>query len=178
MVSVRKSPNMMSTTGRKPVIAAPTPIPVKPASDIGVSRTRSDPNSSTRPDSTLNGVPASATSSPKMHTRGSRRISVSGINVLVDLFNSRIRSGDGKFNGGLHLLAHFVLDFLQRPGIRHLLPGQPLPHVLDGIPLRLPLQLFLLRAVIFAIDIADVMPRVAMGIAKQQGRSLAPPRPD
>jgi len=41
------------------------PIPVKPASEIGVSITRSAPNSSTRPDSTLNGVPASATSSPK-----------------------------------------------------------------------------------------------------------------
>src|SRR6201998_2937981 len=140
MVRVKKSPNMMSTTGRKPVIAAPTPIPVNPASEIGVSKTRSDPNSSTSPESTLNGVPASATSSPKMHTRGSRRISsasasrtacanvnsriaVSGINVLVDLFNSRIRSGDSKFDGGLHLLAHFVLDFLQRAGVRHLLPG-------------------------------------------------------
>ena len=30
MISVRKSPNMMSTTGRRPVIAAPTPRPVKP----------------------------------------------------------------------------------------------------------------------------------------------------
>ena len=32
---------MMSTTGRRPVIAAPTAIPVKPASEIGVSSTRS-----------------------------------------------------------------------------------------------------------------------------------------
>src|SRR6266568_3821126 len=63
---------MMSTTGRIPVIAAPTPSPVMPASEIGESSTRSGPNSSTRPESTLNGVPASATSSPTMNTAGSR----------------------------------------------------------------------------------------------------------
>src|SRR5882724_7678330 len=175
----------MSTTGRKPVIAAPTPIPVKPASEIGVSRTRSDPNSSTSPESTLNGVPASATSSPKMHTRGSRRISsasasrtacanvnsriaVSGINVLVDLLDTRIRSGDRKLHGSLHLFAHLVFNFLQRARIGHLLPGQPLPHVLDGIPLRLPLLLFLLRPVVFTVDVANVMPGVAIRVAKQQ----------
>src|SRR5437899_12138603 len=142
---------MMSTTGRKPVIAAPTPIPVNPASEIGVSSTRSDPNSSPRPDNTLNGVPASATSSPKMHTRGSRRISsasasrtacanvssriaVSGINVLVDLLNPGIRSGDRKFHGSLHLFPRLVLNFLQRAPLRHLLHAPPLAHALNAIP--------------------------------------------
>jgi hypothetical protein len=48
---------------------------MKPGSEIGVSITRSGPNSSTRPDSTLNGVPASATSSPIRKIVGSRRIS-------------------------------------------------------------------------------------------------------
>ena len=75
MIKVRKSPNMMSTTGRIPVIAAPRPTPVIPGSEIGESITRSGPNSSTRPDSTLNGVPASATSSPMTNTVGSRRSS-------------------------------------------------------------------------------------------------------
>ena len=59
MVRVRKSPNMMSTTGRMPVMAAPTPMPVMP----GLRDRRVDdalvPNSSTSPASTLNGVPAS-----------------------------------------------------------------------------------------------------------------------
>ena len=41
MTRVRKSPNMMSTTGRIPVIAAPTASPVIPASEIGESITRS-----------------------------------------------------------------------------------------------------------------------------------------
>ena len=66
---------MMSTTGRIPVIAAPSPIPVMPASEMGESSTRSGPNSSTSPDVTLNGVPASATSSPMRKTAGSRRSS-------------------------------------------------------------------------------------------------------
>src|SRR5437868_5029336 len=64
---------MMSTTGRIPVIAAPTPSPVIPASEIGESITRVGPNSSTSPASTLNGVPASATSSPMTNTVSSRR---------------------------------------------------------------------------------------------------------
>src|SRR5438309_11324921 len=75
MARVMKSPNMMSTTGRIPAMAAPTASPVMPASEMGESMTRAGPNSSTRPDSTLNGVPASATSSPMMNTVGSRRIS-------------------------------------------------------------------------------------------------------
>ncbi len=66
---------MMSTIGRMPVIAAPTPRPVKPTSEIGVSMMRSGPNSSTSPFNTLNVVPASATSSPMRTTVGSRRIS-------------------------------------------------------------------------------------------------------
>jgi hypothetical protein len=70
-----KSPNIRSTTGPAPVIAAPTAMPMKPGSEIGVSITLSVPNSSTSPESTLNGVPASATSSPIRMTVGSRRIS-------------------------------------------------------------------------------------------------------
>src|SRR6266850_2768930 len=75
MVSVMKSPNITSTTGRMPVMAAPTPIPAYPGSEIGVSTMRSVPNSCTSPTSVLNGWPASATSSPMRNTRGSRRIS-------------------------------------------------------------------------------------------------------
>ena len=38
-----KSENWISTTGRRPVSAAPTPQPTKPASVSGVSRIRSPP---------------------------------------------------------------------------------------------------------------------------------------
>src|ERR1700730_6115247 len=120
---------MMSITGRIPVIAAPTPTPVKPASEIGVSITRSLPTPPPRPERPLNGVPASATSSPRIHTRGSRRISsakasrtacakvnslgeVSGIHVLLRLVRTRVGCGDGKINGRLHLGFDFGLDEL------------------------------------------------------------------
>src|SRR5687767_2777532 len=74
---------MISTTGRIPVIAAPTPIPLMPASEIGESITRWVPNSATSPDSTLNGVPASATSSPMINTVGSRRISSDSASLIA-----------------------------------------------------------------------------------------------
>src|SRR5207302_5993326 len=190
MVRVMKSPNMMSTTGRSPVIAAPTPIPVNPASEIGVSSTRSRPNSSTNPDNTLKGVPASATSSPKMHTRGSRRISsasasrtacanvnsrtaTSGINALLGFFRLGIRRGNREFHRRFHLRSHFLVHLFERGRIRDLLRDHPFRKVLDGVALRLPLLLFLLRAVIFAIDVANVMPHVAVGIANQKCRPFA-----
>src|ERR1700674_129155 len=188
-----KSPNMMSTTGRSPVIAAPTPTPVKPASEIGVSITREGPNSSTSPDKTLNGVPASATSSPKMHTRESRRISsasasrtacanvsslvaTSGINVLIDLVWSRIRRGDRKLHRRLHLRPHFVLNAFECGAIGKLLSGQPVRQALDRIPLRLPLLLFLLRTVILAVDVANVVSGIAAGIAHEKCRPFAAAR--
>ena len=44
---------IISTTGRSPSIAAPTPMPVKPDSAIGVSMMRCSPNSLSRPCVTL-----------------------------------------------------------------------------------------------------------------------------
>src|SRR3990170_2121201 len=142
MASVTKSPNMRSTTGRSPVIAAPTPRPVIPASEIGESITRSGPNSSTRPLSTLKGVPASATSSPMMKTLGSRRISSarasliawanvstrgatsctsSGIDVLRDLPCIGKGRLQRKLNRGRRLFLDFTPDLID-----HALIGLPL----------------------------------------------------
>src|ERR1700761_592232 len=81
------SVNMMSTHGRYPSAANPAASPRKPASEIGVSRTRPGPNwrirrrvipngppqASTKPSSARPGAPA--TSSPRTMTDGSRAIS-------------------------------------------------------------------------------------------------------
>ena len=61
-----------STTGRSPVIAAPTPIPTIVFSEIGVSRTRASPNSSSRPAVTLKAPLKTPMSSPIRKTRSSR----------------------------------------------------------------------------------------------------------
>src|ERR1700675_1883570 len=189
MVSVMKSPNMISTTGRRPVIAAPTASPVKPASEIGVSTTRSVPNSSTSPDSTLNGVPASATSSPRMQTRESRRISsasasriasakvisrapASGIDVLTYLIEFRIGSRDGNFDGFLHLRFDLRMDLREGRGVCVILIHQPIAQILDGIALGDPFLLFFFRSVIFAVDIAHMMTAIPVGIAKNKSGSL------
>jgi len=74
MARVRKSSYMTSTTGRMPMIAAPMPAPTMAASEIGVLRTRSGPNSASMPCVTPMEPPISAMSSPMMKTSGSRRI--------------------------------------------------------------------------------------------------------
>jgi len=66
---------MNSTTGRKPFMAAPTPMPAKPSSAIGVSITLLGPNSSNKPLLTLYAPSYWATSSPIRKTVSSRRIS-------------------------------------------------------------------------------------------------------
>ena len=75
IVIATKSKIWISTTGRRPAIAAPTPAPRKVASEIGVSRTRSSPNFSRRPRVTPKIPPMSPTSSPMTKTRASRCIS-------------------------------------------------------------------------------------------------------
>jgi hypothetical protein len=71
----KKSENINSATGRSPVIAVPITAPVITSSEIGVSRTRLSPNSSSRPGVVLNTPPAAAMSSPIRYTVSSRRIS-------------------------------------------------------------------------------------------------------
>src|SRR5579872_1511246 len=187
MVRVRKSPNIISTTGRSPAMAAPTPIPLKPASEMGVSKTRSAPNSSTSPERTLKGVPASATSSPKMQTLESRRISSakasrtacanvsarSGIDILAHLVDAGIRRVDGELHRGLHFAACFCGDAFQLRWVCAIMLGQPFRMQLDRIALGLPVLLFRLRAVVFAVDITDVMSAVAIGVCLQEGWSLS-----
>src|SRR5580704_5184329 len=193
MVRPMKSPNIMSITGRIPVIAAPTAIPEKPASEIGVSSTRLAPNSSTRPVSTLKGCPASAISSPRMKTRGSRRISsasasrmacarvssrtavadssppfVSSIDILIHLVDAGIRGGHGEVHPMIDLSLHFVMKFVEHGAIGQTFGHQPLAHDPNGIAIGLPLLLFLLGPVIFAADIADVVAMITIGVHQQQ----------
>src|SRR5699024_8449342 len=66
-----KSENWISTMGRMPVIAAPTPIPTIPSSEMVVSRTRSGPKRSMRSFSTPKAPPYRPTSSPIRKTRSS-----------------------------------------------------------------------------------------------------------
>src|SRR5919198_1168470 len=186
MTSVMKSPNMMSTTGRIPVIAAPRPIPVIPASEMGESRTRSGPNSSTRPDSTLKGVPASATSSPITKTLSSRRISSASASLTAcaseisrvpscslgsvvtlgeDMLVHFVGIGKGSvqrgLDAGLDLRAYAALDLLELAVVGGALLAKPLREQANRVALALPLVLFLLRAVVRAVDVTDVMAVVA-----------------
>src|SRR5262245_17837468 len=196
MMMPRKSPNMMSTIGRMPVIAAPTPRPVKPASEIGVSMIRSLPNSSTRPVSTLNVVPASATSSPMRTTRGSRRISsamaslmaspnvssrtavaVSSIDVLIDLARVRIRRVHGKLHRAVHLRNQLFLNRVECGAVGHAVLHQPLAVQRHRVALGDPLLLLRLRTVVGARNVAHVVAVIAVGDGLDERRSLEPAGP-
>src|SRR5262245_51725572 len=191
---------MMSTTGRMPVMAAPTPIPVIPASEIGESITRSGPNSSTSPLSTLKGVPASATSSPMMKTDWSRRSSSAsasltaspkvssrtspastsvcstlGVDMLIDLAGIREVGGERELDAGLHVGRRLLGQTrkLVRGRCAHI--DQPGAEPCDRVALRLP-GVLLLPGPVRPIDVADVMTRVAVGVAEQEARTPAAAR--
>ena len=71
MALTMKSENWISTIGRRPVMAAPTPSPTMASSEIGVSRTRASPNSWMRPSVTPKAPPYTPMSSPARKTRSS-----------------------------------------------------------------------------------------------------------
>src|SRR5438552_1529150 len=191
MTSVKKSPNMMSTTGRSPVIAAPTPSPVIPASEMGESSTRSGPNASTSPESTLNGVPASATSSPITKTDGSRRSSSASASLIacanvssrvatalgVDIVRHLARIGERRLererDAALDLTAQLVLDRLQAAVIGEPALEQPVAEPGDWVALVAPELLLVLRPVVRAVDVPDVVAVIAVRVALQESRPLA-----
>src|SRR5436190_631871 len=179
MTSVKKSPNMMSTTGRRPVIAAPSPSPAMPASEIGESTIRSVPNSSTRPASTLNGVPASATSSPITKTVPSRRSSSASASLTacdmvssrVDIFGDLARVGERRRQRVLHGRGDLGVDARSDP-LDILVVAEPSGEERDRVALALPLVLLFLRAVVRPVDVADVVAVVAVGPALEEARAL------
>src|SRR3954469_5658425 len=75
IASSEKFTVMSSTTGRRRTMAAPTPAPTIVFSEIGVSRTRFSPNSSSSPCVTLKAPLKTPMSSPMMKTDSSRCIS-------------------------------------------------------------------------------------------------------
>src|SRR3954447_9589118 len=192
MISVRKSPNMMSTTGRIPVIAAPSARPVMPGSEMGVSSTRSGPNSCTSPLSTLNGWPASATSSPSTNTVGSRRSSSTSASFTAwpndswrvptassvgeDILGHLARVGEGRVQGVGHGVRDLGLDLLPHAVDRGVV-AEPRGEQLDRVAVRDPQLLLLLLAVVGAVDVADVVAVVAVGRGQEERRAVAAARP-
>src|SRR6266480_2182048 len=105
-----KSPNMMSTTGRIPVIAAPTPIPV---------------------------IPASLIAWPKVRSRVAARPPSAGSALSIDIFGHLARVGvrrlERELQAGRDLGADALLDPLEFRGVRHALPDQPQAEQADRI---------------------------------------------
>src|SRR5690242_18102531 len=170
-----KSSYMISATGRIPCIAAPIAAPTIAISEIGVLRTRSGPNSSTRPWVTPIEPPISAMSSPMTKTSSSPRIASASASRTASLYDTsgtsdplrvdvlesvlwlRVRPVLRERDRGLDDTLHLVLE---RPPLvlGHL---EPLPQLHDRV-VRLRLVLVLLRAV--DLRIADVVAVHAVGL--------------
>src|SRR6056297_3070515 len=167
-------------------------MPTNPGSEIGVSITRWVPNSSTSPESTLKGVPASATSSPIRKTVGSRRISSAIASLTAwDRVISRIVSSSiridmhvdfGCIRVGRGLgIGHGLRGILGDRGIHRLdlvlagdaLGDKPGAEADDGIAVFLPVLLFLFRAVVFTVDVPDMVAVIAVGHQFHEEGALA-----
>src|SRR5579862_591064 len=175
---VRKSSYMISTTGRIPCIAAPIPAPTIAISEIGVLRTRSAPNSSSRPCVTPIEPPISAMSSPIRKTSSSARIAVasvsriasryesSGIDVLERVLRLRVGAVLRKLDRRLDDLVHLGLEHV--PLLARELEPLAQPH--DRIALG-GLGAVLLRPV--HLRVADVVAVHARGLDVEEDRSFA-----
>src|SRR5580704_2762396 len=93
--------------------------------------------------------------------------------MLSHFVNAWVSSVDSKLHGCFHDGAHFGFDSFQRGRIRVISFDQPFRQNQDRIAFRLPEMLFLLRAVILAIDVTYVMSAVTVSIALQKCRSAA-----
>ncbi len=183
MAIAAKSPNISSTTGRPPTIAAPSPAPVKPASEIGVSRMRSSPNSSSMPLVTVKMPPIGPTSSPIMNTRPSARISsdsasrrasacVSSLDIYI--LQCILRQRPGLLNPPFLSFEHLVCSALEDTTIllfvQYSCREQALSHHLQRAEL-LPGLKFTRRAVVSGIT--RVVPEPAIALALDKARPLA-----
>ncbi len=142
-------------------------MPVNPGSEIGVSITRSLPNSSTRPDKHLERrarfghvFAQDAHARIAAHLFGQRFadrlaqrsiresvcVAVSGIDVLVDLLDAGIRRGNRKLHRRVHLRLDFGFEFVRAaPASASFCSSSHSPACLIGSRFGCPLLLFLLR---------------------------------
>src|SRR6266566_1259646 len=154
---------------------------------------RCSPNSSRSPESTLNGVPASATSSPMMNTAGSRRSSSAsasliawanvisrvaaavtlGVNILGHLARVGVRSVEREGEALFDRCARLLPDTHQVSGRDELLIYEPRGQDDERVALFAPNLLLLFAAVVGAVDVADVVPVIAVGVRDQEPGPLA-----
>src|SRR3954449_1647711 len=177
--SVMKSSYMISATGRIPCIAAPIAAPASAISEIGVLRTRSLPNSSSRPCVTPIEPPISAMSSPMMKTSSSSRIAVtnasrtasryvsSGIDVLERVLRRRVGAVLRELHRRLDDLRHLGVDLCEIV-VGH---SHALAQRLDRIALRTQLLRLILRTV--DLRVADVVTAEALAVEMQEHGALA-----
>src|SRR6202035_5664060 len=103
---------------------------------------------------------ASRMASPNVNSR--TPTTASGIHVLRHFIDARIRSGQRELHAFVDLGLHFGVNLIE------ILASEMIGQQLYGIAVGLPLQLLLLRSIIFAADIAHVVAHVAISVDEQE----------
>src|SRR3954463_3460673 len=177
-----KSSYMISAIGRMPCSAAPIAAPASAISEIGVLRTRSLPNSPSRPWVTPIEPPISAMSSPMMKTSSSSRIAVaiasrtasryviSGIDVLQRVLGRGVGAVLRELDRGLDDLRHLGVELAELV-LRH---PDPLLQNRDRVARRAQLLRLVLRAI--DLRVADVVAAEARDVEVHEHRALAAAR--
>src|SRR5260370_18086096 len=176
--------------GRIPVMGGPTASPAMVGSEIGVSNTRSGPNSASSPGVILYTPPAAATSSPRTITAPSRRISsriasliasakvISRPSVGVDMLTYLVRIRKSRLGAKLNTRCNLVLDSitngvelrLRRVATLH----QTLLQTRYRVAILAPF-LFFLTGTIRAIAVTHPVTREAVCFEDKEARTS--PRP-
>src|SRR6266508_2788258 len=161
---------MMSTTGRIPVIAAPTPIPEMPASAT------SSPIKKTRWSRRISSASASLTASAKVRSRTAVPSTAFSARLGVDMSVHLRRVGVGSIEREalalLDLCGHAFVEGLEVVLGRVTAFANPDSEQLQRVARRPPLLLLLLRAVVGAIDVADMVPEEPVRPALQERGAL------
>src|SRR5215510_2018478 len=86
------------------------------------------------------------------------------VDILIDLIRLRVGRGQRVLDAGVDLRLHVGLDALEDTAVGQALCREAPRQRLERIVLAHPLLLFLTRPVL-AVDVADVMAVVAIGLA-------------
>src|SRR4029077_17016811 len=87
-----------------------------------------------------------------------------GVDILIDFGWVGIRRVDREVHRFFDFRRDFIFDFLKKLAVRHFTFLQPLGEQLYWIALGFPLFFLLFRAVVRAVDVADVMAVEAVSI--------------
>src|SRR5579884_1128077 len=101
-------------------------------------------------------------------------VGVLSVDILFHLAWVWIWSIQRKLLTGFDLFSHSLLDLLKRTCVGHSLLNQPVREQFQRIAFRLPTLFLFFRTIVGPLDVTHMMSMIAVRIAQQKSRPLAP----